>query len=114
MIGETQMGPRAWPNQTRAIDNAFSSVFLMGSWRTDFGDILAGRVEHFSLEDRTDQQSFTEENGWSVTTSWRRPISKTIEVGLEALYIEHDREINRAAGDQQSGVQAQWMLRAKF
>ena len=114
MLGESEMGPLMWTNGTRAVDNVFSSAFLMGSWNRADGDILSARFDAFSVDDQTRQQSFTEERGWSLTSSWRRPLTRHVEVGAEILYIDHDRPIDPANGDQSGGVQAQWMLRAKF
>lgn len=114
MLGETQMGPRVWLNNTRAVDNEFGSVFLMGSWHASDEDIVSGRIERFSVSDRTMQQDFRDESGWSVTTAWRRAFSQHVEVGAELIYLDHDRPIDPLSGDQTGGLQAQWMLRLNF
>lgn len=114
MFGETEMGPRIWVNNTRAIDNEYGSIFVMGSWRPSDEDVVSGRIETFSVTDRTTQQDFSDETGWTVTTAWRRSLSDYVEIGAELVYLNHDRLIDPQAGDQDRGLQAQWMLRLNF
>lgn len=114
MHGQSEMGPMMWSDGSRATHNVFSSAFLMGSWYTDRGDVLSARIETFRVNDETNQQLFTQEQGWSITSSWRYALSQNVEIGAEILYVDHDRLIDRARGDQSGGMQTQWMLRTKF
>ena len=114
MFGDTEMGPIYGDNETHLIENTFASGFIMGSWRRDEGDILSARIDTFNVRDETGLQSFTDERGWSVTSSWRRPLSDRVEIGAELLYIDHDREIDPIRGNKNSGLQTQWMVRASF
>ena len=114
LVGRTVMGPRIWPNGTHTTESEFATAYLLGTWHVSDSTLLSGRVDSFRVEDLTGWQSWTDEQGWSVTTAWRHKPKAHLEIGAELLYLEHDRDLTRTTGDQPSGVQVQWMLKTAF
>jgi hypothetical protein len=97
LIGSTVMGFDT-PGG-RFVDMDFRSIYLLAT--RDVGkSAFTGRVDLFDTHDRSSLTlGDTNEHGWALTAAWRYPLSRTLDVRLEAMHIESDRPSRALAGD---------------
>lgn len=110
MVGGSSMGGRPHANGSRAYDSEFKSAFLLASWVVDENSVLSSRVDIFSTKDDATAAPSRQEQGWAGTLAWRKGVSDLVEVGTEAVFIEHDRGDDGTVSE----VQLQSMVRLRF
>jgi hypothetical protein len=84
--------------------------------QTRFG-ALSGRLETFRVEDRNPMPtSDYAEHGWAATAAWRRPITPSADLLLEAQRVASARPERVLAGrdPRQSQTVLQGALRVRF
>ena len=112
LLGETSAGLRITDAGARVYDTRYRSAYILGSWRPDTKNILSSRFDYFETTDRTFFAPQRQEEGWAATLAWRHRLAKNIELGLESLYVEHDRRVSDA--DRTNDLQLQMMMRVKL
>ena len=97
LLGTTVMGFET-PGG-RFVDMDFRSVYLLATH--DVGkSAFTGRLDLFDTHDRSALVlGDTNEHGWALTAAWRYPLSKLLDVRLEAIHIESDRPGRALAGE---------------
>ena len=100
----------------RFVDMDFRSLYLLAT--RDVGkSAFTGRIDLFDTRDRSGPSlGDTNEHGWALTAAWRYPLSKLLDVRVEAMNIESDRPGRTLAGEaaQQSQTVLQSSLRLSF
>jgi hypothetical protein len=97
LLGTTVMGFET-PGG-RFVDMDFRSAYLLATH--DIGkSAFTGRLDVFDTHDRSALVlGDTNEHGWALTAAWRYPLSKMLDVRLEAVHIESDRPGRPLAGE---------------
>jgi hypothetical protein len=110
--GDTRIGPKDAP----LVRTGFKSAYLLASH--DLGaDTLTARGEVFETEDEAPQPPASlGERGWALTGAWRHPITKRLDLRLEAVHVDSDRpsRVIAAEAPDQSQTLFQSSLRLTF
>jgi hypothetical protein len=106
--GDTRIGSEAWP----LVSVSFKSAYLLASH--DLGaDTLSARADVFETTDRDPQPPASlGERGWAVTGAWRHPLTKRLDLRLEAIHVESDRPSRIVGGE--APDQAQTMVQSSL
>ncbi|MEM9879616.1 MAG: hypothetical protein AAF862_10120 [Pseudomonadota bacterium] len=113
MAGSTQMGPISPINPAfQKFDDEFLSGYVLASLRHDHGQFSA-RVDYFEVANNVVENTPRSETGWAITAAWIKSITKHVRVGLEALYVTHDRTI-APAEENTKDVQLQTSIQLRF
>ena len=110
--GSTAIGPRSF--RIAAVN--FQAAYALVSY--DFGkDTLTGRLDGFQTHDLAPwPPAPLSERGWAVTGAWRRPLTKLIDLRVEAIHVQSDRPSRVIAGEdpEQTQTLVQSSLRLSF
>jgi hypothetical protein len=115
MTGRTVMG-RSIPVKGRFTDVRFRSAYLLLGRKVG-ADSLTVRADVFDVFDHSALSlGDTNEHGWAATGAWRHPLTRVLDVRLEALRIDSDRPARAVAGEapNQSQTVLQSSLRLSF
>jgi len=93
--GDTRIGSKDSP----LVWTSFKSAYLLGS--RDLGaDTLTARADLFETKDEAPQPPAPlGERGWAITGAWRHPLTRQLDLRLEAVHIESDRPSRVVAGE---------------
>jgi hypothetical protein len=85
--GNTAIGTKTHP----LVDVDFQSAYLRVSY--DVGrNTFTGRADVFQTEDNASRPPAPlSESGWALTGAWRRPLTKLLDLRIEAIHVESDR-----------------------
>ena len=90
MNGQTLMGFRMEPLGVW-VDLDFRSAYLLAQRRIG-GGTISGRIDSFSIHDRSLRQlDDNSEHGWALTGAWRHPLAPHADLVLEALHVTSHR-----------------------
>ncbi|MBV9993771.1 MAG: hypothetical protein JO127_01030 [Caulobacteraceae bacterium] len=81
------------------VDVIFRSAYLSATQDIGKGSLTL-RGDIFDTHDRT--MAFSDdknEHGWGVTAAWRRPLTRHLDLRLEALHVESTRPARSLAGE---------------
>ncbi len=108
MTGNTRMG---FPSGGVIwVDTDFRAGFLMATRKIGEGAVSA-RLDLFGTRNHGSKLTGQDdEDGWSLTAAWRKPLTRATTLRLEALHIDSDRDARVRAGA--SPHQRQTLLQA--
>ena len=100
----------------RFVDMDFRAAYLLAT-RTVGKSALTGRFDIFDTHDNSALfLGDTNEHGWAVTGAWRYPLTRLLDIRLEALHVDSTRPARVIAGEapDQSQTVLQSSLRLSF
>ncbi|HZZ90306.1 MAG TPA: hypothetical protein VFE13_18400 [Caulobacteraceae bacterium] len=108
--GRTQFG---FPTpQGIWVDVIFRSAYLLASQEVG-DDTFTLRGDLFDAKDKTEAFGDDKnERGWAITAAWRRPLSRHIDLRVEALHVDSNRPARSLAGEPPG--QAQTVLQSSL
>lgn len=116
MRGHTQMG---WPlgNGTWAVDDNYSSAYLLVSHKFDNGSRVTGRVETFDVKDNSMRAvDDNTDKGYALTLAWLKPVTAHLDIAVEGLHVDskHPARALNGVDPRQSQTQLQLALKVHF
>jgi hypothetical protein len=116
MTGQTKFGFPYKGTGPIWVDVDFHAAYLLAQRRFG-GDTISGRIDGFSVDDKTLKAiDNNAEHGWAATAAWRHPLTAHADLVVEGLHVDSNRP-SRAYGGvapQQSQNVFQSALRLTF
>ncbi len=104
MQGKTKMGYKD-PVDGLWVYQDFSAAYVLVS-QTIGRQAISGRIDAFSTDDKASTEyGHNSENGWAITAAWKRTLSPSAQVLLEAVRTDSTRAARSQAGDAPHQVQ---------